>query len=288
MINSIHKIVKTPKKIILILFLFGSIVLISANNIDGLLFTGDFEKGDLAGFGTETCLNCDKAIQIVTAPVRSGKYAARFQLGINDLETKANGTGSYRSEIKLPKEPGGESVERWYAFSIFLPQDFAIDPANEVVAQWHGSPDVDEGEGKKASPPMALRVINGQWLITWRWDSRRVTIPIEKPEGNSEKLIGKYKVNEWTDWVFHVKRSYKQDGFFEVWQNGKKVLENHGPNTYNDKLGAYFKTGIYKPKWAEATRHESTTTGRVLYIDEVRVGDEKANLKMMSPPTTNR
>ena len=262
--------------LLLILSIFFAFV------VDHFIFVGDFESGNLRGFNKETCLKCKNAIRIVTTPsARLGKYSARFELKVNDKEIKADGTGSYRSEIKLFREPASINVERWYAFSIYL-HNFDIDPVYEVVAQWHSTPDVDEGEIAKASPPLALRTVNGQWKITWAWDSKRITFPVGRIQGTGEKIIGDYKINEWTDWVFHIKRSYKEDGFFEVWKDGVKVIEHTGPNTYNDKKGVYFKTGIYKPRWDRQNRSLSSTKKRVLLVDEVRVGDENATYESMS------
>jgi predicted transcriptional regulator len=98
-----------------------------------------------------------------------------------------------------------------------------------------------------------------------------------KPDGSKSKNLGKYETGLWTDWVFHVKWSWESDGLLEVWKNGKKVIHYEGPIGYNDRRGVYFKTGIYKWVWKMTPeRDHSTTTKRVTYVDEVRIGNENA------------
>ena len=53
------------------------------------------------------------------------------------------------------------------------------------------------------------------------------------------------------------------------------------PNCYNDLLSPYFKIGIYKWDWAGTSK--SVTTSRVVYIDEVRIGNEKSGYDKVYP-----
>lgn len=76
--------------------------------------------------------------------------------------------------------------------------------------------------------------------------------------------------------VYHIKFSHKSDGKLEVWKNGIKVINYKGPNSYNDKYFPYFKAGIYKRKWYKISK-------RVVYLDEVRVGNKKATYKDVAP-----
>ena len=50
----------------------------------------------------------------------------------------------------------------------------------------------------------------------------------------------------WTDWVVHVKWSYQSDGILQIWKNGEKVVDQNGPNAFNDAHGPFFKMGLYK------------------------------------------
>lgn len=237
-------------------------------NSDALIFEGDFESGDLKEWGKE--LGRDYSARIVTEPVRAGKYSVRFELRKDDPIVAS----SRRAELTLKKELKVK-VERWYGFSIFLPRDYKRDPTPEIVTQWHASPDRDDGEVWR-SPPLALLTEDGRWRVNRRWDADRI-MKRSKPDGSKSKNLGKYETGLWTDWVFHVKWSWESDGVLEVWKNGKKVIHYEGPIGYNDRRGVYFKTGIYKWVWKMTPeRDHSTTTKRVIYVDEVRIGNENA------------
>lgn len=78
--------------------------------------------------------------------------------------------------------------------------------------------------------------------------------------------------------MLHARWSHKADGFFELWQDDKLVTKDKGPNCYNDKLNPCFKIGVYK--W---DLDKSAIKGRVLYIDEVRIGNDKATYQDVYP-----
>lgn len=245
-------------------------------------FVGDFEVPD-TGFWRPggRCSTCDYAIQFRQDTVRNGLYSARFELNRNDPESYV---GSWRSELALNTEPRLQA-ERWYGFSIFLPEDYEYDPSNEILAQWHSTPDYAIGDADVQSPPLALRTEAGEWVITRRWDTARITRP--DSIHSREIPLGTYQRGVWTDWVFHVRWDYGDAGLLQVWKNGHKVVEEHGPNAYNDSIGVYFKTGIYKAIWNPATSNQSTTQKRVIFIDDVRVANENATYADVAPPMLN-
>ncbi len=65
--------------------------------------------------------------------------------------------------------------------------------------------------------------------------------------------------------------------------NGDLVIDKTGANT-TAGLGAYFKLGINRFGWVDdAAASLSVTTERVLYFDEVRIGDENAVYDDVAP-----
>jgi hypothetical protein len=248
------------------------------HNRKSLLCEQDFEQGDLSGWGKEA--GRDYSATIVKEPARAGRYAVRFELRKDDPIVAS----SKRSELTLKRELEVK-VERWYGFSIFLPEDYVRDPTPEIVTQWHASPDRRDGEVWR-SPPLALSTRDGRWCVSWRWDADRI-MRSNRPDGSKSKDLGGYKTGGWTDWVFHIKWSWESDGLLEVWKNGEKVIHYTGPNAYNDRNGVYFKTGIYKWVWnMTPEKDQSPTTKRVMYVDEVRVGKESATYQDVAPGTS--
>ena len=200
----------------------------------------------------------------------NGEPTIRFTLNKTDklVNNGKRAEISFKAEQSIP-------VERWYAFNIWLPESYATDPVPESVVQWHASPDFSLGEDYR-SPPLALFIQDGLWQLNTRWASN----PVNDNNNISGKMIGdfgKAETGKWTQFVFHIRFSYKSDGFVQVWKNGERIYSVVGPNYYNDKVGPYFKFGIYKWEWA----NENLSTNinrRVLYFGDVSFGDENASI----------
>jgi hypothetical protein len=236
----------------------------------GLLTESDFETGDLEGWRVS-----GNAPTVVDGPARAGTRAMRTSLD------RRKDRVAYRTEVSGPHSDVGK--EYWYGFSIFLPQDYQPDRIWEIVAQWHGVPDFDVGENWR-NPVMALSTTNGRWDWVSRWDAKRNTFAGGKRKyGGTQKYdLGAYQRGIWTDWVIHVKWSYGSDGILEVWKNGEKVIDQNGPNAFNDQRGPFFKMGLYKG-WRDPNRPSDAVSARVLYHDEFRMGAAEAGYDDVAP-----
>jgi len=257
------------------LILSAPIALLSTSSLTqaaSSLFEETFENGIEREWYKELC--CHKSAVTVDSPVRAGERAVKITLNKRDPIVE----GSKRSELVLRPVPANS--ERWYAFSMFLPESYKSDPSAEIVVQWHDQPDLSSGDIWK-TPPLYLTTNNGDLLLRRRWDSRRI-VKNNTPQGKEAINLGPYPKGVWTDFVFHVKWSYKSDGLLEVWKNGKLVVKKTGPNTYNDAVGPYFKMGIYKFDWKYNPR-KSNTTQRVIYFDRVRVGGAGSSYAQVAP-----
>lgn len=171
---------------------------------------------------------------------------------------------SYRSEIKRPTVP--MDSEYWYGFSLNVPTQWKRDPKGSILAQWHALVDrpVDN------YPVASLYLIDDTWQIRLNWNT--VGDTSEGPGwGRKTFPFGKVRKGLWTDWVVHAKWSHRPDGLFEVWQDGKKLLEYRGPTEYVNTNGPWFKMGIYHPAWRTASaKIPPGTIPLVSYADDVR------------------
>ena len=200
-----------------------------------------------------------------------GRPSIRFTLNKTD-KTVQNGKRAevfFRAENKLP-------VDRWYAFNIWLPASFVADSLPEIVAQWHATPDFSLGEGYR-SPPVSLMMQKGLWRMDLRWATQTVNNNSDL-SGRIVYDFGKAVTGRWTQWVFHINFSYKADGLLEVWKDGVSVYARKGPNYYNDKIGPYFKFGIYKWDWMKTQLH-TTVDQRILYFGGVKLGGSDASIE---------
>jgi len=190
---------------------------------------------------------------------RTGSYAVRYELRKTDALV---GSGKRVETCRYTKgEPLGK-LERWYGASYYLPSDFATDVAPEILTQWHTN---------IGSPPLALYTQNGTWRIVRK--------------GSLQTVIGSYTKAKWTDFVFHVIWSTATDGLIEVWKDGAKVYSFRGATMYaGTDAGAYMRTGIYKWPWNPGSKtYVSSTTKRVVYIDDVRIGNQYATYADVAP-----
>jgi hypothetical protein len=185
----------------------------------------------------------------------SGTQSARFELRDTDPEVQS-GT---RSEIVFPE---ATNLTRWYSFAIYFPRDgYAKDDADEVISQWH------QGGGK--TPALCLRTRNDILYIrilgVW-------------------KSLGTIVKNTWQAYVLKVKHSSGSTGLVEIWRNGKLIFTHKGANMYRmtgDIKNPSWKLGIYKSTWNGTAKTKSTK--RVLYFDEIKMGNEKATYEEMAP-----
>jgi hypothetical protein len=247
----------------------------SNGSIETILFESLFEsENTLTHWSKEVCRK--DAITISNKVSRKGKSAVRFEFSKTD---PLQYNGYLRAELKQAFK-SDETGENWYAFSHYLPKDHLADPVPEVLAQWHEIPDWDLGEDWR-SPPISLEIKNDHYYVKVLWASNPVNSNRTK-DGELFYDLGPVDKSKWTDWVFHIKFRYDSTGILEVWKNKTKILLREGPNSYNDKRFPYFKIGIYKWGWASGGERSPENT-RVIYFDEVRVGNRNANLSKVSP-----
>lgn len=223
-----------------------------------LLFSSGFEDSNYLR-GWQNQQHCC-AHSVTAAPNnRSGNQAVRFEL----KRTDAVVSGSVRSEINLEAELS-TYAERWYGISFYL-EDYDADNGSESIIQWHHTAHISSG-----SPPLALWVNDGKLLLVHQ----------EREGVNTYEELGAATTGRWIDVVFHVKWTDQADGFIQVWKNGSLAFNKYGIRT--NFSPNYVKLGINKWSWAPGGG-ESTTTHRVLYADEFRVGSEKARYEDVQP-----
>lgn len=209
-------------------------------------------------------VDADSACRIETSAeqVREGAWALRVQApeGLRcELVPRI-----YTAILgKFFREPF--ATERWYRFSIFV-DDLGTSTGDEklgdntLVAQWHSSPDYFPKKEAGRGPPLALRIFDGKWAITYGWDAR-----LKSKNGrlaNNWHWVGPVETGRWMDWTFRVVWSHGSDGVTDIWRDSELVMSRSGPNTYNDLRGVYLKLGLYHP-----------ASDQTIYLDRVSIID---------------
>lgn len=193
----------------------------------------------------------------VSSPVFEGSGAGRFELRDTDPIT----SGGTRTEVKFPDLT---HPDRWYSFNIYFPSaEYGYDSQAEIINQWH--------QGGGASPSISLITRYDKLILETR----------SEPEEKERTELGTLVKNKWRTYVLHIIHSHGSDGLIEMWEDGKKIVERKGANAYD--FGSYdkpkWKLGLYKWEWnGDATTDVSK---RVVFFDNVRLGNEKATYANM-------
>jgi len=142
-----------------------------------------------------------------------------------------------RSELSGSKDnyPGSEF---WYGWSIYIPKDYVnIYPTKVALGQFH----------QKGSHPVWMsQNSNGGLYLD------------QQVHGSTEKyypLLSKKEFRgKWHKIELHIKWSRSDDGFFNVWIDGRQKVKYSGQTM--DASQAYFKYGIYRSFLSRYNREE--------------------------------
>lgn len=216
------------------------------------------------------------AFTLVDTPVFQGRRAARLELRDTDPMV-SNGT---RAEVTIVKD--AVEKEMWYSFAVLFPSEgFEKDRQTEIISQWWQSGDKHLGEAN-TSPATALRIKSDRFILDTGFNGGLVSRGVE-PESRRKIDLGPVTKEVWHQFVFHFVHSYQSEGLIEVWHNGNKILSHAGGNMYNNVALPKWKLGIYKWKWNE--EDTTDTHRRVLYYDNIRVGNKSTSLTAISTGT---
>jgi hypothetical protein len=237
----------------------GNVSALSAN----LLYHEAFE-GSTAWANLNTQFATSYAFTMATSPVFQGSKSGRFELRDTD-PLDNNGT---RAEVVFPT---ATNLNRWYSFAAYFPSaDFKPDTEDELIGQW-------KQHERGVSSAISLRIKD---------DRFRLTVFPSYMAVSQKYDLGPVTKDKWLSFVFHIKHSTSSDGIIELWLNGQKIINRSGSNMYrlSSQDGMTYpewKVGIYKSAWNGT--NTTATTKRVLYYDDIKLGNENATLAEMTP-----
>jgi hypothetical protein len=237
---------------------------ITANVSANILYHENADGATLFGTYVTKQTSTTYGITASTTQFYNGTKAARFELRDTDPEVQ-NGT---RAEITFPE---ATNLNRWYAYAIYFPGGNQYEPeaSDEVITQWH--------QGGGFTPSLCLRTKNDTIYL-------RV---VNSPGGSNQWFnVAPLDRGNWHTYVMHVRHSSGVDGKVEIWRDGNPnpVRTYDGINMYPLSTTVHepnWKLGVYKSAW----NGSATTTKnlRVLYFDDIMLGDENATLSEMWP-----
>ena len=193
----------------------------------------------------------DHGLQVVDKkddhPVRVGNKSLRFELRDGDCNDPPpphwNDCISDRERFELSGGEMYDGEEGWYAWSIFLPNDFIDATSMLNLGQFNLEP------GERPDPCCTL--LFKKEKSGYRLDSElyKAYFMLElSPDEMSEK---------WSDFLVNFKWSKKDDGFMKVWLNNKLVYEYTGKTLTKNTEFTYFKFGIYRSALSRYLNHKN-------------------------------
>lgn len=229
-----------------------------------LLFEETFEEQDFAKNWNWLYDCCGYAIRQSGEVVRSGSNASRFESRNNDLvlsntvrltiakQVFSNVT-DFTANLSL-------KVDRWIGLSVFIPSDFSNSSSTEPIINWQEVPENAYWQWIDAT--LGLNTVNGKWSFD---------------RFGEKHDLGTINKGTWSDWVFHIRFSDQNDGLIEIWQNGSLLKQINGRTANTSKTASWLVAGLTK---------SPTSASRVMYIDELRIGNENAGYNDVVPGTS--
>ncbi len=239
---------------------------VSARAIGNLIYEENADAGSWDTYPKQH-IATSYGLTASTTQFYNGTKSARFELRDSDPEVQS-GT---RAEFSYPD---ATNMHRWYSYALYIPSaQFKYDSDDDVITQFH--------QGGGATPALCVRVKKDRLYLrilgTW-YD------------------VGPLLKDAWHTYILHAKHSSGSDGLIEYWIDGQKVFTKSGANAY--PVGSTYhmpnmKLGVYKSNWNGSGTTE--TNLRVLYFDDIKIGNENATYNDMiptgsgtiTPPTTD-
>lgn len=249
----------------------------SARPSTNIINADGFENNRFSNFWIPE-LHTATAGQVSTDFARSGKQSMRF--GWKPSQYDGTNT-SMHSELGTDA-PKNNEVERWYGYSVYMPASkMANDNEGVIFSQWHGVANAGEED---TYPPLAFTLeANNQIKVYYRSSNVAITQALQTPTAQKILRLGTASYDKWVDYVVHVKWDASGNtGILQIWQDGKLVADEQNINIgYPQKYKPYWKAGLYA--WTGKSKHDE----RVLYYDDVRIGNATANYDVVKPNQNN-
>jgi hypothetical protein len=225
-----------------------------------IIFETGFEgTGDSYLMGLENAQHCcDYSVQH-SSLAREGSGSLRLEVRKTDPIVSS----SIRSEVTMLTDV--DEGERWYGFSVYL-ENWEEDPTGEHVFQWHPG-------SSSGSAVISLFTNEDKFTLVHQNGGSASSQEFARPQ------LGPLLKNQWVDFVLHIRWATDDRGLLEVWLNGVRKYVYNGRTSWG---GQYLKLGINKFCWVDQCG-PSTTSTRVMYIDALRIGNEKANYSDVKP-----
>ena len=197
---------------------------------------------------------------------RHGSRAVRLQTWPADTDVHGSGP-RVRNDLALSQAATDcyEGREQWWAHSVLFPRDYRQPSGGEsgLVADFHHT-------GRNGQANFNLRVLPDG--LHFMGAGGPMVATSGRSPGVYKAYIGPLTREVWYDFVYHVRWSSGDDGFFRAWVNGAPKLAHRGPTLYTG-MGCYLKLANYHSPIGEANAviHDRVVRGTSAAVAPTRL-----------------
>jgi hypothetical protein len=201
------------------------------------------------------------SITQVTSPVYKGSTSIKF----TQVYDSAYG-GRYHSEA-VRNDGYTPGQQRFYGFAFQLPSNWQYVNQSFDIAQFIAD---FSNTGCDGYMPTTMMWITGNYLHTRVKSGTACNQQIRTFSNVAQVPAGR-----WNTVVIQASWQSNTTGFFKVWFNGVKVLEQYNlPTTIADSQNRrfQFRVGLYANAWYDQHTMLGTQGTRTIYVDQVGIG----------------
>lgn len=208
-----------------------------------------------------------EAGEVITDPENGQNHVMKFEW---QKEEGKECDGNTQKKASLFGESRNKtSNEEFWTLRIFFPSEgMENDSEPTIIIQWHDVPDKGcwyPSCEYPRNPPLTLENKNDELFITWIYDSRKYTPPGFNNWDRKSASLGATPKDIWITFEFHIIWDASGEGLLEVWQDGRKVIEEKNIAIgFNDEQIPYIGIGIYQ--YTADSNHQK----RIIYFDDIK------------------
>ncbi|KAI2615188.1 polysaccharide lyase family 20 protein [Hypoxylon sp. NC1633] len=182
-------------------------------------------------------------------------------------------SGRYHSEaVKYDAYKKGDTA--FYGFAFRLQQDWQFDPAQGFNLAQFIADFTDLGCGEDYMPSTMVWVVGNQLHTRVKYGE---VCPISSQKIKSYDNLGQVTAGVWHRIVLQISWKSDSTGYFKMWYDGAKVVEDYNlPTNVGDGRAFSFRVGLYANGWYDHGYEGSQGTRQVWY-DQIASGSEFAD-----------
>lgn len=174
-----------------------------------------------------------------------GLRGVRLRTEPGDYGVAGSGSAERTDLVLSPEQTGcAEGEEQWWAHSILFPEDY-VPPVGTTADPWAWGVVFDfHQSGGEGQANFQIEVLPAPAGLRFALSAGPVVSSGAPGSSTRRWPIGPVVKNTWYHFLYHVKWSSRDDGFFQAWVNGRRVFEHHGATLYAGQR-CYLKLANY-------------------------------------------